>query len=1004
MRRENGNTIGNTKISIIEIIRRYGFRRALVFVFLALFFSALILIYNTVLGNYVRNGIRAKNEINALNSAQEVEIYLSTGKDIIGVTQHAVTDLIKENASDEAILDYLTEQTHVIQNSVLPASTGIYGCIRGKYFDGSGWEPEEGYVPQERPWYTEAVEDVGETVLINPYFDLYSNEFVMTIAKSLSDGENVVAVDITLGRIQEITEMNSGTGTESGLNTSRIVVSNNGFVVAHSDSEERGHNYLEEKGTFGNLILMSILEDEDDYSEIEYRGHKYTVYGVPIGNGWYGISVVDARNEYRAMYTLFATSAFALLATFIIFTIIMLRTGRRELLNDKLQSVLGSSADIYMSLCDLDVINNTVEGIKNVNPAVAKAVESCDHNMKELFLGIMQALPESPTKQAAIDFTDLNTIDERMKDTDTSAIEYLSYGDIWVRARLVVSERTKDNKVSHVLWMLENIDEEKKERDRLVDLSEKALAASEAKSSFLSNMSHEIRTPINAILGMNEVALRECEDDNIKEYLNNIQSSGHTLLELVNDILDVSKIESGKLEIIPVEYELSFMLNDLINMIRPRLEHKGLELIVDIDKTIPQSLYGDDVRIKQVITNILTNAVKYTEKGSITFKMEYKGMGSDENSIMLHVAVKDTGIGIKKEDINKLFVEFERIEEKRNRNIEGTGLGMAITKTLLELMNSSLKVESTYGEGSEFSFDIVQEVRDWTPIGNYESAYRNSIAHEKIHYGSFTAPDARILVVDDTPMNLLVFTSLLEPTKIVIDTADNGDDGIKNALGMKYDLIFFDHMMPHKDGIETLKELKSYEGNINWSTPIVCLTANAITGAREQYIEAGFDDYLTKPIDSRKLEEMIVKYLPRNKIMAKKEEISNNVKKDNIEEDTVSHLPEYLFSIRDLDPVDGMKRCGSEKIYLDALNAFARYVEPTIKATHGYLYNKDMKDVMINVHSIKTASKLVGATHICDMAQKIENAGEEGFNVDALDELFDRCMEMKGFIMQMNGN
>ncbi|SCY31722.1 Signal transduction histidine kinase [Lachnospiraceae bacterium XBB2008] len=996
MSKGNRNSIKESRIPITAIIKHYGPRRALIFVLLALSFAALILVYNMLLRNFVTRSLQTESEISAINSAKEVDIYLSTGTDVIDVAEYTVEKMLSENRTDEEILEYLTYETNTIQNSILPATTGIYGCIRDRYFDGSGWDPGEDYVPQERPWYLEAVADKGNIVLINPYFDLYSEEVVMTIAKALPDGENVVAVDITLGRIQEITEENVGNDAD----TKRMVISSNGFVVAHSDIDERAANYLEETGTFGNLVLTSVLNSENDFTDIRYQGDYYTVYGVPIGKDWYSISVVDSRKLTFPLLILAVTSGFAIIATFVIFTVIMLRTGKRTIIADNLQSILSSSADIYMSLCDLDVINNSVTGIKNVNPAIAKAVESCDGNMKEIFAGIMTGLPESPTKQAAVEFSDLSTIDERMKDTDIATVEYLSYGNIWVRARLLVSERTPEGKVSHVLWMLENIDQEKKERDSLIDLSERAFAASEAKSAFLSNMSHEIRTPINAILGMNEVVLRECRDENIISYSENIRSSGQTLLGLVNDILDFSKIESGKLEIIPADYELASMLNDLVNMVRPRMDKKGLDLILNIDKNIPEKLFGDDVRIRQVITNILTNAVKYTEHGSVTFSMSHDRLEYSENEIMLHVKIKDTGIGIKKEDMNRLFSEFERIEEKRNRNIEGTGLGMAITQSLLELMNSRLNVSSRYGEGSEFSFDLIQRVRDWEPIGDYETAYRKTLAHKEGYHRQFTAPDARILVVDDTPMNLLVFTSLLEPTELKIDTAGSGDEGIELALKNRYDMIFLDHMMPDKDGIETLKEIRGSGEKINDGTPFICLTANAISGAREQYLEAGFDDYLTKPIDSKKLEKMILSYLPSAKV---------NMAHDDREESPDASagsarsvgapadgtvLPEALYAMIDLNPVEGVKRCGSPKIYLNALRAFSDSIRPTIAATRNYKNSDDMDDVMITVHSIKTAAGMVGAERISNMALGIEKAGPENFSEERLNELFDRCIEL----------
>ncbi|MBR0185146.1 MAG: hypothetical protein IJQ24_03870, partial [Synergistaceae bacterium] len=304
--------------------------------------------------------------------------------------------------------------------------------------------------------------------------------------------------------------------------------------------------------------------------------------------------------------------------------------------------------------------------------------------------------------------------------------------------------------------------------------AERAAAANEAKSSFLSNMSHEIRTPINAVLGMNEMILRESEEPNVIEYSENIRAAGTTLLGLINDILDFSKIEAGKMDIIPVNYDLSSVINDLVTMIQARTDKKGLLLKLDFDGNIPKMLYGDEVRIKQVVTNILTNAVKYTEKGSVTFHIGYEKIADTPDGVFLNFSVADTGIGIKPEDMAKLFSEFERIEEKRNRNIEGTGLGMNITKRLLEMMGTSLKVESVYGEGSTFSFRLQQKVIKWEPLGDYEAAHRASLLSMKKYKEKFTAPDAHVLVVDDTPMNLTVFKGLLKRTLVKIDTADSG--------------------------------------------------------------------------------------------------------------------------------------------------------------------------------------------------------------------------------------
>ncbi len=396
--------------------------------------------------------------------------------------------------------------------------------------------------------------------------------------------------------------------------------------------------------------------------------------------------------------------------------------------------------------------------------------------------------------------------------------------------------------------------------------AEAANQANEAKSHFLSTMSHDIRTPMNAISGMHEMILRDRHEKNILMYAESIRTAGNTLLGIINDILDFSKIEAGKMELIEVDYNFVSLLNDLVNMVQSKAEDKGLTFELQIDNNIPSMMHGDEIRIKQVITNILSNAVKYTKKGKVTFSITYSKCENDENSVILHVSVKDTGIGIKKEDLDKLFVAFERIDELKNRKIEGTGLGMAIAQTFLKMMGSTVQVESVYGEGSEFYFDLKQKVVKWEPVGEFESAYKRFVSERDVYKVSFEAPGARILVVDDNEINLKVFANLLNQTRMQIETADSGEACIELFRRNFYDVIFLDHMMPDMDGIETLKEMKTCTDTPNQKTPVICLTANAISGMREMYMEAGFDDYLTKPIDTGKLENMLLSYLPEDLI------------------------------------------------------------------------------------------------------------------------------------------
>ena len=415
-----------------------------------------------------------------------------------------------------------------------------------------------------------------------------------------------------------------------------------------------------------------------------------------------------------------------------------------------------------------------------------------------------------------------------------------------------------NDEIGNLSRSLETMSESLKKQIEIAD------TANRSKSIFLANMSHEIRTPINAILGFDEMILRESNEAATKEYAANIKNSGQTLLSLVNGILDFSKIESGKIEIVPVKYDISILINDMLDTIAFRAMEKNLEIRYDIDSNIPSILYGDDIRIREIFTNLLTNAVKYTEKGSITLTVRI--VSSKGRSAMIHVSVKDTGIGIKDEDREHLWESFRRLDEKHNRGIEGTGLGLSITHKYIELMGGELTLESTYGEGSEFWFEIEQGIVDPEPIGDFEKIRKNYHRQVDVYKEGFEAPDAHILVVDDVPLNLVVIKGLLKNSGINIDTAESGAEGIEKMKSEHYDIVFLDHMMPEMDGIETLSQIKADPDIDSYSIPIVALTANAISGAEKMYRDSGFTDYLTKPIDPAKLEKMILNYLPQELI------------------------------------------------------------------------------------------------------------------------------------------
>lgn len=387
-----------------------------------------------------------------------------------------------------------------------------------------------------------------------------------------------------------------------------------------------------------------------------------------------------------------------------------------------------------------------------------------------------------------------------------------------------------------------------------------------AKNVFISNMSHEIRTPINAVLGMDEMILRESSEEHIRQYAYNIRSAGKMLLSIINDILDYSKIEAGKMEIIPVEYSTAAMLDDICSIISIKVKEKNLKFNINIDEDLPSRLYGDELRIKQIIINILTNAVKYTEKGSVTFTVDCSALRDGMTG--LRVKVEDTGIGMRKEDMSRLFAAFERLEEKRNRNIEGTGLGMSIVVRLLEQMDSRLDVDSVYGQGSTFSFVLSQKVIDSTPAGNFEAAKKKRMENEKPDEIPY-APRAKILAVDDTSFNLTLVTHLLKRTGITPDTASSGEECLKKAAEKQYDMILLDHVMPGMDGVETLDRLRKMGGRFA-HIPVIALTANVMSGAKERYLNAGFSDFIEKPIVPSKLEAALAKYLP-SELLEKRE-------------------------------------------------------------------------------------------------------------------------------------
>ena len=820
-----------------------------------------------IIRNVAVTNIREVGEDRLSAATAQLENYLEMSKSTLWVTADTVDHMVRNGASTQSVLEYITEETQTQKEHFDSNITGIYGVVSGEYLDGLAWVPPENYDPTQRDWYVEALRAGGNAVIVSPYVDMQTGSVIISICRMLSNGRDVLSVDLMMDHIQEIVS-----GLQIKDKGYGFIVNRDGMLIAHQDASKKGGTLTEDEEQLA--LLDTILEKQNGVSEIQTEEGGQTVFFHEIMDQWYVAIVINSGELFAEVRQQLAVNILICAVIFALITFFYL-LGRRNEQN------------------------------------YSRRIEQ------------MRAEEQRQTYEA--------------------------------RA-LKLEKEASDQ-------------------------------ANKAKSDFLAEMSHEIRTPINAVLGMNEMILRESDRSrfapgrggaedamaSINACARNIESAGSNLLAIVNDILDLSKIEAGKMSITEGDYRLSAILNDLSNMIFFKAHEKGLEFVVDVDEALPDGLHGDKVRVRQILTNLLNNAVKYTQSGSVTLRLrgEAQAPCAPGQVIRLIATVRDTGVGIRREDMDKLYDKFQRLDLEQNGTVEGTGLGLAITRSLLDMMGGSIDVQSEYGKGSAFTVVIPQRIASAEPIGDFHTRFRTSVQEAKPYREKFRAPDARLLIVDDTKMNLTVVVGLLRNTRLRIDTATGGEEALLLAQSNAYDLILMDQRMPGMDGTEALHRIRAQSGGANRETPVICLTADAVIGARERYMAEGFTDYLTKPIDGMALEDMIMRYLPGEKVVSVADAPDAGEARQN--ED---YAPLVAAGI---DPGIGLGYCqGDDALYRTLLQDYLQNAGERTQGLERRYDERDWKAYAILAHTVKSASKTIGASALSDIAAGLESAADAG--------------------------
>lgn len=952
-------------------------------------------------------------------AAMSCQNCLSDAIDILTVNYFTVQYMHESGYSMDEFRTYFTEQTDYLKNEESMQYLGIYGYIDGELMLSTAWEQPEGYRIEDRSWYQEMKQNGTELTITTPYLDMKTNRQVVSVGRMFRDGSNLIGVDVDLEDLSNLLkELDAGAGEI-------YIVDQTGSIIAGENPAFMGKtldSIYHRTGAYENYVsdIDKGLASETE-GTVSYKTDSAWISVKPILDNWYVVAIVDKNEVSKLAAKNAIPSAVTLTVVLLVFFMLYMnlfvrvyRTGKKGrasigveryasgsvLQDDKrvkkvvfyvyilfatyfimmfyrfqkapmfvivtLATMLISFLVTFIRKTTVKIHGLCMSGCLFAIVAMYGLIPGEHNRLTDMFLAAAVVVSLYQKMELNI-FMLISTIVYYLY--MVLAGRYISQ-----TGSFDVSETILDLLIILIgsLMLLVVIAWNKQLQVRLKQKAEEAETAANSKSAFLANISHEIRTPLNAILGMNELVLRESRQPHIKEYAMYIKNSGKSLLTIISDILDLSKIESGKVYLVNENYSLSSLVEDVERSIQKRIMEKGLELKIYVEPELHENLKGDEVRIKQIIMNLLTNAVKYTEKGEV--RLYITGTVVD-NKQDLTIEVSDTGIGMRSEDMDKLFTNFERLDLKRNRSVEGTGLGLPITKNLLVAMGGDITVSSVYGEGSTFTATVGQEIVNEEQIGDYRKKYKEKLHHEVCYHESFHAEDARILVVDDNEVNLKIVVGLAKNTKLQIDTALSAAEGLKLIRQHSYQLLLIDHMMPEMDGIEMLQHVKTMDGGIYKDIPAVAITANALSGAKQTYLDAGFCGYLSKPIDPERFEQIIKDNLPQEYVTECEDENGDTATEGQETDGTSDPKQAEEWSIPGIDIAKALSYIGgSRELYISLLQTYLDGSEERIRKLEECKNKEDIFNYDITIHGLKGISASIGADSMAVAAAGLEEA------------------------------